>query len=206
MRIKFLILFLLIIAIKTNGQIDSTFISFDEVKYDTTTLNVFKGSENARIKIDYYHSDGYSLHDRYWYEIVIIDSLVIFNFKSPDNSDWDYINYQKQTVIDDSIRDNLIFIIKKAGIKQKKKGIPIPPASGYSSNELFIETPDIKVAGGNVCITISGEETEKIYNERINKEMKLSSTIDGDYDLVFKSIESLFKELDFLFDDMRKNK
>ena len=200
----FQILTLLLISLTAYGQTDSIYLSFDEVKLDKAKRNVFKGAENASVKINYYHTDGYSHKDRYWYEIIIIDSLMILNFQSPDNDDWDYINYQKQMVIDDSLVNSLLSILDSAGVKQKKIGIPLPPASGYTADRLFIETPGLELAGGTVYINIGGEESEEEYNERIRREMELSSTIEGDFNLVFKTIESLFKELDFLLEDMVK--
>lgn len=194
----------LLTTLTAHGQADSIWLSFDNVELDTTRRNVFNGAENASVKIDYYHTDGYSHKDRYWYEVVIIDSLMILNFQSPNNDDWDFIKYQKQIVLEDSIVDRLVLTMKSAGIKQKKKGIPLPPASGYTGDRLFVEITNLKLAGGTVYINLSGDETEEQYQTRIKMEMDLSSTIDGNYELVFKEIESLFSELPFLLENMVK--
>ena len=199
------ILFLLSFGFSARGQNKEVVPNFDSVRLDTSTINVFKGAETARVKIDYYHSSGYSLKDRYWYEVVIIDSLVILNFQSPDNDDWNYINYQKQVVVDDSIINNLLSTIKSAGIKQKKKGVPLPPASGYTANRLYIQTKDLQLAGGTVYIGIgSSEDSEEVFEKRIKLEQQLSTTIAGNYELVFTEIVKLFPQLDFLLKDMVK--
>ncbi len=186
------------------GQTGSVSPRFDSVELDTISRNVFEGAENASLRIDYYHTDGYSHGDRYWFEVIIIDSLMILNFQSPENSDWDYIKYQKQLVLEDSTIKQLLQTIKSSGIKQKKKGIPIPPASGYTADNLFIETSELTLAGGTVYINLSGEESDEEYEQRIKMEKDLSSTIGGDYEVVFKQIEHLFSELHFLFGDMMK--
>ncbi len=176
--------------------------SFDseDVKIDTSTINVFEGAENNKIKIDYYHTSGYSSGNRYWYEVIILDTLAILNFKSPSNDDWNYINYQKQKIIDDSLKDSLVLLMKLCKIKQKKKGVPRPTGSGYEANRLYIETDFLKVAGGDFFICI-GREDEDL-NLRLKKEREISTTISGDYILFLNELEKIFSaELFFLMKD-----
>lgn len=198
------ILFLIFFGFCARGQNKEVVPNFDSVRLDTTTINVFKGAEKARVKIDYYHSSGYSHKDRYWYEVVIIDSLVILNFQSPNNDDWNYINYQKQVVVDEGTINKLLSTIKSAGIKQKKKGIPLPPASGYTADRLYIQTKDLQLAGGTVYIGIGSEDSDELFGKRIKLEQQLSSTIAGNFELVFTEILKLFPQLDFLLTDMAK--
>ena len=186
------------------GQAQKIETNFDSVRIDTSHINVFKGAEKSKYKIDFYHSEGYSTHDRYSYEIIILDSLMILNFSSPGNDDWNYIKYQKQIVLDDSTLQTVKYVIQKSKVGQKRKGMPLPPASGYTADRLFIETKELNIAGGTVFIGISGDETKQQYNLRIQKEKDISSTLSGQYEMVFKKLRSLFKELPFLLRDMEQ--
>ena len=178
--------------------------NFDSVDIDTSHVNAFEGAEKLKYKIDYYHSEGYSSKDRYSYEIIILDSLMILNFWSPSNDDWNYINYQKQIVLDDSTLETVKSVIHKSKVGQKRNGIPLPPGTGYTSDRLYIETIELNVAGGTIFIGISGDETKQQYNLRVQKEKEISSTLSGQYEIVFKKLRSLFKELPFLHKDMQQ--
>ncbi|MGC4036947.1 MAG: hypothetical protein QM764_13400 [Chitinophagaceae bacterium] len=178
--------------------------NFDSVRIDTSYVNVFKGAEKSNYKIDYYHSEGYSSKDRFSYEIIVLDSLMILNFWSPSNDDWNYINYQKQIVMDDSTLETVRYVIQKSKVGQKRKGIPLPPATGYTADRLFIETKELNIAGGTVFIGINSDETKQQYNFRIQKEKEISSTLSGQYEIVFRKLRSLFKELPFLLKDMEQ--
>ncbi|MBD81560.1 MAG: hypothetical protein CL840_21760 [Crocinitomicaceae bacterium] len=196
-----IILFLLL-PILLFGQNDSIELAFEKVEIDTTSVDPFKGSFEASFKLDYYNSTGYSFRDRYWYEVIILDSLVILNFKSPDNDDWDYVSYQKRFVLGPDEQKEIEDLVIECGIKQKIKGRPLPPASGYGAEKLFIETPELKVAGGLVYVAIGdGSEQDDI---RMQKERQLSSTIEGDYDRFFKALETLFKDLNYLIESKDK--
>ena len=177
------------------GQGDSIEISFETVEIDTITKQVFKDAPNAKFKLDYYHTAGYSTGDRYWYEILIIDSLLILNFKSPHNDDWNYINYQKQEILTSETLSEISSTLNRLDVKQKTKGIPMPPATGYGADRLFIETPDLKVSGGTVYICVGADSSPEDYEKRISKEKQISTTIDGDY-------QKLFDHLKLLFDDL----
>ncbi|MBI1184059.1 hypothetical protein GC194_07300 [bacterium] len=186
------------------GQTEQIKPSFDSVAYDTINRRVFKGLESASVKIDYYRTIGYSYGDRYWYEIIIIDSLMLLNFQSPDNVDWDYIKYQKQVVLEDSVVKRVLLALKKAQIAQKKPGIPLPPAAGYTGDRLYIESEQLNLAGGTVYINLNGEETDAEYLQRVKMEMALSSSISGNYIKVFNMLESLFADLPFLLESKNK--
>lgn len=183
------------------SQTDSVAVSFDSVQVDTATINVFEQAPNATFKLDYYHTDGYSNKDRYWYEIIIIDSLLILNFQCAENDDWDFINYQKQLVLDVFVLDSIKKGISDAEIRQKKTGIPRPPASGYGADRLYIESSDLNLAGGAVYLCIGDGED---YEARIKKEKQLSTTISGDFEKVFKILESLFTDLPMLLESKNK--
>lgn len=196
------IIYTLLFLLPTYNKIHAQFNDFE---IDTTTINAFEGTENIKTKIDYYFTNGYSHGDRYWYEIIILDSLVILNFNSPDNDDWDFINYQKQYILDDSIINNISLLLKTSGLKQKKKGIPRATFSAYASENLFIETDEIHIAGGTVFSTYGGEEiSDEELEQEILREKKESSTLQGDYEIFIRELEKLFPELTFLMQDMEK--
>ncbi|WNM20093.1 hypothetical protein [Flavobacterium capsici] len=180
------------------AQKNSVELSFESVEIDTTSINAFEGVKNAKFKLDYYHTDGYSTGNRYWYEVVIIDSLMILNFKSPDNDDWNYINYQKQVVLGDDALEAIKSKISETKLKQKTKGIPIPPGTGYGADRLYIEGDEIEIAGGTVYMCVGEEMPLENIDKRISLEKKLSSTISGDFQTFFNLLEKLFTDLPML--------
>lgn len=194
-----LILFSLI-TVASNSQIDTSDSYEYEIRYDTTSYDVFEQAPNAKFKVDYYHTDGYSLSDRYWYEIIIIDSILILNFKSPMNDDWNYINYQKRLELDEEILQNVRKVIFDANLKQKRKGFPLPEGSGYGSEKIYIELDGLNLAGGNVYMCIGEESSigDEEYEIRIEKEKQETSTISGDLRKVIRVLEELFTDLDYL--------
>lgn len=204
MKKEILILLVAIIPCLTMAQTDSLELSFDSVEIDTTTMNVFEQAPNAKLKLDYYHTDGYSSGNRYWYEIIIIDSLMILNFQSPDNDDWNYINYQKQVVLEDETLTRIKIGISESKLKQKKKGIPKPPGTGYGADRLYIENGNLNIAGGTVYMCVGADMSEEQYQKRISMEKKISSTISGDYQKIFNLLEGLFTDLPTLMKSKNK--
>lgn len=172
-----------------------------EYTYDTAKVNVFEGVEKASFKLDYYHSEGYSSGSRYWYDIIIVDSLMILNFKSPDIDDWNYVSYQKQVELSDSALSSIKSLVKSLKIGQKRKGIPRPLGSGYGSEILHIEWGELSISGGATYMCIGGDDGIEDYHSRIKEEKKQSSSISGDYETLFLQLTGLFDSLPFLLND-----
>ncbi len=201
---KFFSVFLFLFVWQVYGQEDTVELSFESVEIDTSTVNVFEQAPNAKFKLDYYHTDGYSTNNRYWYEILIIDSLLILNFHSPANDDWNYINYQKQIVLEEDIVVEIKQAIETLGIQQKVKGIPLPPGTGYGADRLYIESPEMKIAGGTVYITIGAETSVEQYNQRIALEKEISTTLGGDFQKLFNKLEEVFTDLPMLIESKNR--
>lgn len=196
--------FLFLFAWQIYGQEDTVELSFNSVEIDTTEKKVFEQAPNAKFKLDYYHTDGYSTYNRYWYEILIIDSLLILNFHSPANDDWNYIKYQKQVILEEDLITELHQSIVNLEIKQKKKGIPLPPGTGYGADRLYIESPEMNIAGGTVYITIGAETSVEQYNKRIALEKEISTTLGGDFQKLFNKLEELFTDLPMLMESKNR--
>lgn len=175
-----------------------------DVKYDTKDYNVFDETDSVSFKLNYFHTEGYSSYDRYSYEVIILDTLLILNFNAPDNDDWNYVSYQKHVFLHDSTLNRIKTKIKTFKIGQKKKGIPIPQGSGYGADKLFIESKDVSVAGGVVYMNIGPDFSRKNFLKRVKKEKDYSSSISGDYEAFFHEIESLFIDLPLLMMSMEK--
>ncbi len=188
----------------TFAQTDKIEPSFDSVAIDTSYVDVFDDTPNVKFKLDYYHTDGISTINRYWYEIIIIDSLMVLNFKSPENEDWNYINYQKKIVLKDEMLTKIKLKIDNSKLSQKIIGIPIPPGSGYGADRLFIENDNLNLAGGTVYICILDEMSIEGYEKRISMEKDISSTISGDYQAIFDMLEKLFTDLPMLLQSKNK--
>lgn len=169
---------------------------------DESVNTIFDGYEYANFKLKYSLTEGYSLNYRYAYSIVIVDSLMILNFQCPKNDDWDFIQYQKQTILKDSQLERIKWVVKKARLSQKLEGFPHWSdwaGSGYGANRLYIESEKINVAGGMIynCMGTGEEDMDKI-NKQQRKE---STTIGGNYEFVFTELEKLFDSLPFLMED-----
>jgi hypothetical protein len=200
-----LVLFINYFGYCQNEEIEKEFeYAKEPVEIDTTDNNVFEGFPDVKFKLDYYHTDGYSTGDRYWYEIIIADSLLIFNFKSPNNDDWNYISYQKQIIIDLDSLMNVINFINDAKISQKVKGMPIPVGSGYGGDRLYIEGNELNIAGGTVYMNVGLDMSEDLWKKKIKIEKETSSTINGDFQKVFNYLEKLFIDLPMLLESKNK--
>ena len=170
-------------------------------------ISIFEGFEDANFKLNYFHTTGYSSGNRYYYEVILVDSLIILNFKSPQNDDWDYISYQKRFVVENDQLEKIKEVVNKANLYQKNEGIPNWGdfdwcGSAYGAKKLWVESENINIAGGMVYLTIGeGNENSKKYKKRTGDEMKKSTTIGGDYETLFIELEKLFKSLSVLMED-----
>lgn len=200
-KFLFSIVFIIGTSQDTSGQ---TIEEVDEYTYDTTSINAFEGAGNLSFKLDYYHTEGISTSDRFWYEIMVLDSLVILNFKSPESDSWNFISYQKRMIINDSALAALRRSVKMLGIGQKRKGIPEWLGSGYGADRLFIESKDTHVAAGTVFMCIGNDKDVLTYNRRIRSEKQQSSSISGNYEKFFKELEYYFMSLPILKEDCSK--
>ncbi|MFA7326637.1 MAG: hypothetical protein WC121_08240 [Candidatus Kapaibacterium sp.] len=200
MNYLIIIILFCLFTFASNSQTDTSDSYEYEIQYDTTTKKVFKQAPNATFKVDYFHTDGYSLFDRYWYEIIIIDSSLILTFESPMNDDWNYIKYQKRLILNEDALLRIKIVLSQAKLEQNRKGFPLPEGSGYGAEKLFIETEELNLAGGNVYMCIGEESSigDEKYEIRIEKEKQETSTISGDLQKVIRVLEELFTDLDYL--------
>ena len=152
---------------------------------------------NAKFKLDYYHTDGNSTQDRYWYKVMIRESLVTLNFRSPDNEDWNFVSYQKQKVLDEDELSKIKKVITESNLKEKTKGMPklLGVGTGYGADRLCIAHESLNIAGGTVYMCIGNDNSHEDYEIRIKKEKENSTTISGDYQKVFDLLEALFEDL-----------
>jgi len=176
----------------------------EPVAIDTTSHDVFKEFNDAKFKLAYYHTDGYSIGYRYWYEVIIVDSLIILNFQSPENDDWNYTNYQKQRIIGSDSLSSILKYIKDAKINQKVKGMPIPKGSGYGGDRIYIEGNEFNIAGGTVYMNVGNDLPDDLWAKKIKIEKETSSTVSGDFQKVFNYLEQLFIELPMLLESKNK--
>jgi len=172
--------------------------------YDTTAVDVFEGADDISFKLNYYHTEGISTGDRYWYEVIVLDSLVILNFKSPESDDRNFLSYQKRIIINDSALAAIKHNMKALGIKQKRRGIPEPLGSGYGADRLFVESKDVNIAVGTTFMCIANDANVAAYKSRVTGEKRESSSISGDYDKFFNYLERFFVLLPGLLKDMRQ--
>ena len=170
-----------------------------------TSNTIFEGYESATFKLKYLVTEGYSISDRYEYEIIIVDSLLILNFHCPKNDDWNFIEYQKHMILHDEQLERIKWVLKKARLSQKSEGFPHWSdwaGSGYGAYRLHIESENVNVAGGMIynCMGSGEEDLEKMNK----KQRKESTTIGGNYEFLFTEIKKLFDSLPFLMEDKNR--
>lgn len=184
------------------SKFDSTF--YPEQKKDIEeSLGVFGQFENAKFKLDYYHNEGYSTGNRYWYEIIVIDSLLVLYFDSPQNDDWNNVHYHKSLILMQNEVKMIQNEVKLADLGQKSEGFPEWrdwSGSGYGENRLIIESDSLNIAGGMIYNNIFSDD-EDDFEASIVQDMNASSSISGDYLSLFEELEKLFDSLPFLLED-----
>ena len=178
----------------------------EEITYREAPKNVFEGYEKAAFKFNYFLSNGYSHEARYWYEIVIADELTVINFRSPRVDDWNFISYQKQIWTPEHLIDSIKTRVVKHQLTQGKAGLPNPDGSGYTAENLFIESASINLAGGSTYMNVGAynraQDEGIAMEEWISREKKRTSSISGDVEGFvnwllphFPEIEARLKEL-----------
>jgi hypothetical protein len=186
-------------------KFDSLYYPEQKVKLEEDE-GVFGRFEDAKFKLDYYHNEGYSTGNRYWYEIIIIDSMVVLYFDSPQNDDWNNVHYHKSFILDENEAKMIKNKVKMADLDQKTEGFPEWrdwSGSGYGENRLIIESEDVNVAGGMIYNNIFNDDED--FESSISEDMKASSSISGNYESLFKELEKLFDSLPFLLEDKNRS-
>jgi hypothetical protein len=190
----------------TLGQsTDSVDIDIKTIKYETVTENNYKAFPNAKLIVDYYYTNGISYGDRFSYEIILVDSLLMFAFSSPETDSYNYISYQKKQLLAPEQVSKVKSILVSAGLKQTKKGIPQPDASAHEKDVLIIKYKNINIAGGrfnHVVFPDSATDTQN--NKEIYLERKLTSSIGGNYELVIQALKKYFSDLPKLLEQVQR--
>lgn len=171
------------------------------IVYEPISKDIFKEYKNAKLVVDYFFTDGFSNQDRYSYEIIIMDSLLMINFSSPETDSYNYISYDKKSLLDDSKLDNIKQVIKSIQFKQIKNGIPRATFSAYTKEVLIVRYKNLSIAGGLVYANIasySDNEPANQVNKEIADDRKQSSSISGNYDLLISALKKYFMDFDKL--------
>lgn len=138
MKLLVLIFSFYVTIVSAQYECDSLFEFYKdfEVEYFNGTDDPFKKYYDKELIVDYYNSWGISTGERFWYEIIVVDSSIIFNFKSPETFSFSYINYQYRMILETSDISELKTIIEKSSLKQTKFGFPDPDASMHEKEIL----------------------------------------------------------------------
>lgn len=189
------------------AQNDSADINIKDIHYEPVTEDYFSEYKNAKLIINYYCSDGWSVNNRYSYEVVVIDSMLMLGFDSPETDGLRYISYEKKTILPAQFVDTLKNMLGRAGLVQKKKGIPVPVEAANTKEVLIVKYGGINIAGGLFYYNMLQEDAspEKI-NAIIQHERKLTSSIGGGYDSIMLAMKGLFPELEGLMSEALKFK
>lgn len=175
------------------------------VRYEPLTQDYFADYPHAKLIVNYYCSDGWSATNRYNYEVVLIDSLLMLGFESPETDEMRYISYQKKTVVPQAFVDSVKNLLGRAGLKQLKQGIPKPVMAANTKEVLIVKYSTVQIAGGVFYYNMLQQDMpqEKI-NAMVRRERQLTSSIGGDYDNVMLAMKSYFPELSNLMTEALK--
>lgn len=201
-----LFFFLMLVSVaRVSAQTDSADINIKDIHYEPVTEDYFSDYKYAKLIVNYYCSDGWSANDRYSYEVVLIDSLLMVGFDSPETEGMNYISFQKKTIIPEALVDTIKNTLGRAGLIQVKSGIPIPVAAAHTKEVLIVKYAGINIAGGLFYYNMLQQDmpADKI-NAMIAKERKLTSSIGGDYDSVILAMRNLFPDLNALMSEALK--
>jgi hypothetical protein len=189
----------------TFAQNDS--IDIKNVHYEPVTQDYFADYSHATLIVNYYCSDGWSISNRYSFEVVLIDSVLMLGFDSPETESMRYISYQKKTILSPDRVDTIKNILGRAGLTQTKLGIPSPTAAANTKEVLIVRYASTNIAGGLFYYNaISQDESQEKINAMIEREKKLTSSIGGDYESVMLAMKNYFPELSGLMSDAIKSK
>ena len=200
-RVTYILLFFLFIPAvpvlgQTNTQDADMDIDVSSVQYEPVSRNYFAEYKYAGFIMDYYCSDGWSVTDRYTYEVVVIDSLLMVGFDSPETGAMHYISFQKKTIIPPDETDTLKNILGRAGLRQLKKGIPVPARSAYTKEVLIVKYAGINIAGGMFYYNMLQQDASAAdINKMVAGQRSLTSSISGNYNSVIQALQSLFPQL-----------
>ncbi len=184
---------------KALGQADSVYFDVKDIKYKPVTEDYFADYKGAKFILNYYCSDGWSASNRYSFQVVVIDSLLMVGFDSPETDGLRYTSFEKRTILSKRMLDSLKNILGDAGLKQKREGIPEPNGTSNTKEVLLVRYGNLNIAGGMFYYNMLQEDasTDKI-NTIVQRERNLTSSIGGDYDMVIQTLVSLFPDLNSL--------
>ena len=184
---------------------DSVDIDIKSIKYTPLTENNYKGFPEAKLIVDYFYTNGTSYGDRFSYEIILIDSLLMLGFGAPETDSYHYVSYEKKQVLTAEQVTKIKSRLTEAGLKQTKKGIPEPDASAHEKDVLIVKYKNMDIAGGRFNHVIFPDAASDADNKKeIALERKLTSSVGGDYELVVQTLKKYFVDLPQLLAQAQK--
>ncbi len=194
-----LCLFCTLIVEQSFSQISDTITSGMIIRYDTTTEDFFKEYKDAKLIVDYYCTTGISTQDRYSYEIILIDSVLMFAFNSPNTENYNHVSYENKRILPNLQFAEFKIDLTSAKLTQIKNGIPYPNASANNKEVLIVKFDNINIRGGLFnYVLYESSKSQKEIEENVAFTRKESSSIGGDYEKVFSELKQYISNLDSL--------
>lgn len=194
--LKYITLFLVLVALSIGASAQSSKDTYKtEYIYDIDTEEYFKGNRDAKLIVDYYYSEGISTGNRFSYEIMVIDSLIIVDFSSPETDTYRLLRYRKEWLLTHEQQDAIKSVLAKAGLKQKIQGIPRPEGTAHVKQILIARSGKTNVKG-------YAHEDDVDWKIAQAQEVKESSSIGGDYLAVIDALRQLSVDLLGLLKDV----
>jgi len=166
-----------------------------EIQYDPVGNNLFPGYDNAKLVVDYFYTEGISNSERYSYEIIVVDNMLMLSFRSPETEDYYKINFKTKRTLTKKQTASLSSVLRRSRMKQIKDGMPRPYCSGNTREVLIIRSKELNIAGGLFyCGLFDSDDTKESIQKQIQSEEKETSSIGGNYRAVFDLLDSFFIE------------
>ncbi len=196
----------ILLSIKTFCQTDSVATLIRDIHYDIDTENYFSEYKNARLIANYYCSKGLTDNDRYSYEVVVIDSVLMCGFDSPETESMNYISYQRKQLLTSSQKNALRNVLDNAGLKQLRLGIPRPDIAAHTKEVIIVNYGKLKLQGGMVNYNLQEDFSQEQKSTEAAKERRQTSSIGGNYDALINVLTGFFTDLDKLKREAMKAK
>lgn len=170
----------------------------DEYEYENLDSGTFDGYEDADFKLDYYLSYGSTAYDRFTYEFVVIDSTMLLVFNSPQTQNYNLIEFRKKIIASPATLKEFKKIVDKAGLRQIKKGVPLPKSPAYAREIIVVnyKSKQIDITGGiTSSVAFDKSMTPEEMQAEMEKERKVSASVSGDIDSIRIFLEKQFPDL-----------
>jgi len=159
----------------------------------------FSESNKAEFIVDYYVNHTISNGDRRVYEIILINNSMTLSFDSWPSINYNDVHYKKTKLLTKTEFDEIWRTVIETNVHQIHEGILKPDSSHTEQEILIVKNQTINLAGGMFCYPgHSCDLTPEEMRAEEDSLHQITSTIGGNYTLLFEKLTTYFPNLDSL--------